>query len=147
MYYPEILELKDEYFSPEIQEERKRIRKAAEAEEPNNKKLDNPVEPPPQEEKKKAKKGKKKTDGVKVKIHEQTEEEKKELHSFKNLEKYELLGVIVHKGKDIQKGHYVAFVQDSYGNWILYDDKDYKPVTPNIVLDQQAYVLIYRKFT
>jgi ubiquitin C-terminal hydrolase len=55
--------------------------------------------------------------------------------------------VIVHKGKDVGKGHYITFVQDSYGNWILYDDKEYKQVTQNIVLDQQAYVLIYRKFT
>lgn len=138
MYYPDILELKDEYFAPEIQAERKAIRKAQVADKP---------------EEIKKKTATKTKDGVKVNFIEQSEEEKKELSSFKNLEKYELIGVIVHKGKQMSRGHYVALNQDSYGNWILYDDKEAKVVasTPtqvaNIVLSQQAYVLIYRKFT
>lgn len=157
IYYPDILELKDEYFAPEIQEERKAARKAVEElaaakskpkEETKSAAPSAPAATTDSTKPKKKKKTTKKTDtGVKVEVHEQTEEQKQALHSFKHLEKYELIGVIVHKGKEIQKGHYVAFVQDSYGNWLLCDDKDIKPVTQNIVLDQQAYLLIYRKFT
>lgn len=142
VYYPDILELKDEYFAPEIQKERKAIRKAMEV-----------ADKAEEEIKKAPTKSKKTKDGVKVQVVEQDEEEKQKLKSFAHLEKYELIGVIVHKGKHIQSGHYVAFTQDSYGNWVLYDDKDIKQVatTPtqfiNTVLCQQAYVLIYRKFT
>lgn len=147
IYYPDILELKDEYFTPEIQEERKKIRKAAEdAAKPAKPKTEpaKSAKPGTASKKSRAKAGK---EEVKVEVHEQTEEEKKELNSFKHLEKYELIGVIVHKGKDVVRGHYITFVQDNYGNWILYDDKEYKQVSSSIVLDQQAYVLIYRKFT
>lgn len=149
VYYPDILELQDEYFAPEIQEERKKARKTTQKAENTAEKVKKEATTTETSTAKSSKKKKanKSNSGVNVQVHEQTEEEKKELHSFKELEKYELIGVIVHKGKDVGKGHYITFVQDSYGNWILYDDKEYKQVTQNIVLDQQAYVLIYRKFT
>ena len=149
--YPDILELKDEYFTPEIQVERKKARKATDDTAKKEKKDVKPVAKPstaqPKTTKKKTKSSAANNEEVKVEIHEQTEEQKQELSAFKSLEKYELIGVIVHKGKDVGKGHYIAFSQDNYGNWMLYDDKEYKQVSPTIVLDQQAYVLIYRKFT
>lgn len=149
--YPDILELKDEYFTPEIQVERKNARKAAEDKTKKEKKDAKPAAKPstaqPKSTKKKAKSSAAEHGEVKVEVYEQSEEQKQELNVFKSLEKYELIGVIVHKGKDVGKGHYIAFSQDNYGNWMLYDDKEYKQVSPTIVLDQQAYVLIYRKFT
>lgn len=138
IYYPDILELQDQYFAPELQEKRQNIRKAEES-----KNI-------PKEEKKtmaktKNKKGKMNS-GVEVKVIEQSEETKEEMMDYKHLEKYELIGTIVHKGTSAVKGHYITFIKDSYGNWLLYDDKQCKQVSSNLVLDQQAYILIYRKF-
>ena len=158
--YPDILELKDEYFTPEIQNTRMRAREASKStKEPE--KPDKPVvlenfvkteeekapEAKSKKKKKKNNKNKGKNEEVKVQVHEQTDIEKEALKSFQDIEKYELIGVIVHKGKNIFKGHYIAFVQDNFGNWVCYDDKEHKNVSASIVLSQQAYILIYRKFT
>lgn len=152
IYYPDILELQDEYFAPELQEERQKIRKAEEKAEKAKKEQKEKEAKALEEAKKSITSKNKKSEsanedsGVKVNVIEQSEEEKKEMTEYKHLEKYELIGVIVHKGTSVLKGHYVTFVKDPYGNWTLYDDKECKKVTANLVLDQQAYVLIYRKF-
>ena len=89
IYHPDILELQDEYFAPELQEERKEIRKAEEEAEKAKKAA--AKKPAEKEEakapKKKKKKGGKKTvNGVKVQIHEESEEHKKEMMDYKHLE-------------------------------------------------------------
>jgi ubiquitin C-terminal hydrolase len=126
VYYPDILELRDEYFAPEIQDQRKRARSLAEeqkkaSEQKPAKVVEKATEESKIENKEEVKtaikeevkvvedsapkkKGKKTNknkiqSGVKVQVHEQSEEQKLAFSQFKNLEKYELIGVIVHKGK------------------------------------------------
>lgn len=40
---------------------------------------------------------------------------------------YELFGVITHKGRDAESGHYVAWVKEKDNQWLCFDDETVKP--------------------
>lgn len=67
--------------------------------------------------------------------------EKLEAGSSKLHNKYELHAVIVHLGKSVHSGHYIAYVRKG-GKWILYNDsKVYETDEPAI---GKGYIYIYR---
>lgn len=55
---------------------------------------------------------------------------------------YELVGVIVHAGKSCDRGHYYAYVK-SGDDWYKANDEVVTKVNVDVVLDQQAYILLY----
>ena len=55
---------------------------------------------------------------------------------------YELVGVVVHAGKSCERGHYLAYVK-SGNDWYKANDEVVTKVNVDIVLNQQAYILIY----
>lgn len=55
---------------------------------------------------------------------------------------YELVGVLVHAGKNRNSGHYYAFVK-SGETWYKTNDGDVTKVEVEVVLKQSAYILIY----
>lgn len=64
--------------------------------------------------------------------------------------KYELIGVLTHKGRSADSGHYVAWVKQRQG-WILYDDDKVIPKTSEEVLAlsgggdwHMAYLLLFK---
>ena len=57
--------------------------------------------------------------------------------------RYELVSIVVHHGFSVSSGHYVAFVKAANGVWHLCDDARVCRVKPEIVLKQQAYILMY----
>ena len=65
---------------------------------------------------------------------------------------YELVGVITHKGRSTDSGHYVAWVQYKGESWLRYDDDEVTKVPIEEVLNlrgggdwHMAYYLIYRR--
>eukprot|EP00762_Andalucia_godoyi_P000663 ANDGO_05358.mRNA.1 putative ubiquitin carboxyl-terminal hydrolase 16 len=58
---------------------------------------------------------------------------------------YDLCGVVVHSGASLSSGHYFAFVKAANGSWYCMDDSRVSPVSINIVLQQNAYVLFYNR--
>jgi len=58
---------------------------------------------------------------------------------------YELFALTVHIGT-LDMGHYVAFTK-RYGKWYLFNDEDFEQVKENDALNQEAYLLFYRKVT
>lgn len=54
---------------------------------------------------------------------------------------YQLLSVVVHKGK-IDSGHYVAYAREG-SEWFLFDDSKVVLVTEADVLHANAYLLFY----
>eukprot|EP01004_Peranema_trichophorum_P010753 NODE_9582_length_579_cov_43.807018_g8945_i0.p1 GENE.NODE_9582_length_579_cov_43.807018_g8945_i0~~NODE_9582_length_579_cov_43.807018_g8945_i0.p1 ORF type:complete len:158 (+),score=52.71 NODE_9582_length_579_cov_43.807018_g8945_i0:41-475(+) len=67
---------------------------------------------------------------------------------------YELCGVVTHKGRDADGGHYVAWVKHK-DDWLLFDDNKVEVVREEKVKathggaadDHLAYLLIYRTRT
>mmetsp|Transcript_29505 Transcript_29505/g.71242 ORF Transcript_29505/g.71242 Transcript_29505/m.71242 type:complete len:967 (-) Transcript_29505:50-2950(-) len=55
---------------------------------------------------------------------------------------YELVGVLVHQGQTCASGHYLSFVKKN-GEWFKCNDSEVTKVAENIVMMQQAYILIY----
>ncbi|MEW5311044.1 MAG: hypothetical protein WDW38_002790 [Sanguina aurantia] len=65
--------------------------------------------------------------------------------------KYELQSVLTHKGRSADSGHYVAWVKQKDGSWILFDDDKLIPKTADEVLQlsgggdwHMAYMLMYK---
>ena len=60
---------------------------------------------------------------------------------------YDLCGLIVHRGTSVHNGHYMAYVMPSptQKRWFLCNDATVTPTSAHIVLEQQAYVLLYRR--
>ena len=59
---------------------------------------------------------------------------------------YSLQAVVVHLGRTVAGGHYVAYAKDQHGHWIFVDDaKPPRKVTWNVVERQKAYLLTYQK--
>lgn len=60
---------------------------------------------------------------------------------------YEFYGYIRHTGKDLEKGHYIAYMKDSSGVWIELNDSAVKPISEEEALDiaSSAYMLFYRE--
>ena len=58
--------------------------------------------------------------------------------------KYELVGVVAHRGASLDRGHYVSYCKMPADWWAEFDDGRCTAVKPSDVLSQQAYVLVYR---
>lgn len=59
---------------------------------------------------------------------------------------YRLRGVIVHYGKSINTGHFVAFVyNDVLGEWLRCDDHIIEQTTFEAVKTSDAYILVYSR--
>lgn len=43
-------------------------------------------------------------------------------HEGEETGNYQLIGVITHKGRSTESGHYVAWCHESGDNWIKFDD-------------------------
>ncbi|KAK6454987.1 ubiquitin-specific protease [Scheffersomyces xylosifermentans] len=62
--------------------------------------------------------------------------------------KYKLTAVIVHEGRSISSGHYIAHCLQPDGTWATYDDEYINKIDERMALsDPSAYVLIYTKLT
>ncbi|OBA22572.1 cysteine proteinase [Metschnikowia bicuspidata var. bicuspidata NRRL YB-4993] len=60
--------------------------------------------------------------------------------------KYQLMGVIVHEGRSILSGHYVAHCLQPDGSWSTYDDEYINKIDEASALsDPSAYCLVYMK--
>jgi ubiquitin carboxyl-terminal hydrolase 14 len=64
--------------------------------------------------------------------------------------KYRLTGVLTHKGRSADSGHYVAWTRQKGGGWMLYDDDQLTAKTDEDVLAlcgggdwHMAYLLMY----
>jgi ubiquitin C-terminal hydrolase len=58
---------------------------------------------------------------------------------------YELFSVVQHIGSSAIHGHYVCYTLDSQDDWVKFDDKDYKKISEETVLDNtQGYLLFYK---
>lgn len=61
---------------------------------------------------------------------------------------YQLISVIVHEGRSILSGHYIAHCLQSDGTWATYDDEYINKISEKEALsDDSAYVLVYNKLT
>lgn len=65
--------------------------------------------------------------------------------------KYELQGVLTHKGRSADSGHYVSWVKQQDGSWVLFDDDELIMKKDEDVLAlcgggdwHMAYLLLYR---
>ena len=61
--------------------------------------------------------------------------------------KYELVATVTHHGKDPSAGHYTADCRQLDGRWLRFDDAVVSVVPINRVLQEQAYVLFYKRVT
>lgn len=62
--------------------------------------------------------------------------------------KYKLSSVIVHQGRSVSSGHYIAICREADGTWSIYDDEYVNKMHPREALsDESAYVLIYNRLT
>ncbi|CAG0912375.1 unnamed protein product [Notodromas monacha] len=59
--------------------------------------------------------------------------------------KYRLVGVICHIGNSLGGGHYVSYCSTAARKWFEFDDRIVTRVTPEIVANTEAYVLLYQK--
>ena len=65
--------------------------------------------------------------------------------------KYELCGVLTHKGRSADSGHYVSWVKQSDNAWIQFDDDQLIPRNEDEIVTlsgggdwHMAYLLLYR---
>lgn len=65
--------------------------------------------------------------------------------------RYELVAVLTHKGRSADSGHYVAWVREDDGTWILFDDAQMIPKKEEDILAlsgggdwHMAYMLLYK---
>jgi len=59
---------------------------------------------------------------------------------------YQLIGVISHRGKQVQRGHYTCCTMDINQKWEYYDDKQHNPISIKDALTfPEPYVLLYEK--
>lgn len=66
--------------------------------------------------------------------------------------KYRLMGVITHKGRSSESGHYIGWTQSKGKNWLKFDDDEVTKQTNSQILDlsgggdwHTAYYLVYRR--
>ncbi|CAG88832.2 DEHA2F03520p [Debaryomyces hansenii CBS767] len=68
--------------------------------------------------------------------------------TLKTPTKYQLVSVIVHEGRSISSGHYIAHCLQPDGTWSTYDDEYINKINEKEALsDPSAYVLVYTKLT
>ncbi|CAI4049676.1 ubiquitin-specific protease UBP10 SKDI_14G1400 [Saccharomyces kudriavzevii IFO 1802] len=62
--------------------------------------------------------------------------------------KYQLLSVVVHEGRSLSSGHYIAHCKQPDGNWATYDDEYINKISERDVLKEpNAYYLLYTRLT
>eukprot|EP00199_Chlamydomonas_sp_CCMP681_P000977 CAMPEP_0119108676 /NCGR_PEP_ID=MMETSP1180-20130426/15598_1 /TAXON_ID=3052 ORGANISM="Chlamydomonas cf sp, Strain CCMP681" /NCGR_SAMPLE_ID=MMETSP1180 /ASSEMBLY_ACC=CAM_ASM_000741 /LENGTH=509 /DNA_ID=CAMNT_0007094321 /DNA_START=16 /DNA_END=1548 /DNA_ORIENTATION=- len=68
--------------------------------------------------------------------------------------KYALFGVLTHKGRSADSGHYVAWTKQANGKWALFDDEDITEKSDEDILAlsgggdwHMAYLLLYKAVT
>lgn len=64
------------------------------------------------------------------------------------LGKYELIGLILHKGKNMECGHYNALTRRLDGSWWFCNDSEIKQVSSEehvLHSKKSVYLLVYRK--
>lgn len=68
--------------------------------------------------------------------------------------KFQLVGCLTHKGRSADSGHYVAWIKQQDGHWVLFDDEDlsFKKDDDILALSgggdwHMAYLLLYRAVT
>lgn len=60
--------------------------------------------------------------------------------------RYKLLAVIVHEGRTLSSGHYIAYARQPNGVWVMYDDEATRKVKESEAADQDsAYILLYSR--
>jgi ubiquitin carboxyl-terminal hydrolase 10 len=59
--------------------------------------------------------------------------------------KYELVATVTHHGKDPSAGHYTADCRQPDGRWLRFDDANVSEAPINRVLQEQAYLLFYKR--
>ncbi|ONH69321.1 Ubiquitin carboxyl-terminal hydrolase 10 [Cyberlindnera fabianii] len=61
---------------------------------------------------------------------------------------YQLICVVVHEGRSVSSGHYIAHCRQPDGSWATYDDEYINAIQERQVLrDPSAYYLIYTRLT
>ncbi|SCV02532.1 LAMI_0H00254g1_1 [Lachancea mirantina] len=62
--------------------------------------------------------------------------------------KYQLISVVVHEGRSLSSGHYIAHCKQPDGSWSTYDDEYINKITDRQMLKEpNAYYLIYTRLT
>ncbi|KAL3232417.1 Uncharacterized protein RNJ44_04333 [Nakaseomyces bracarensis] len=62
--------------------------------------------------------------------------------------KYQLLSVVVHEGRSLSSGHYIAHCRQPDGSWETYDDEYINKITERDVLkERNAYYVLYTRLT
>ncbi|ODQ79559.1 hypothetical protein BABINDRAFT_13874 [Babjeviella inositovora NRRL Y-12698] len=62
--------------------------------------------------------------------------------------KYQLISVIVHAGRSVSSGHYIAHARQPDGTWNTYDDEYLNKISEKQALrDPAAYYLVYTRLT
>lgn len=62
--------------------------------------------------------------------------------------KYQLLSVVVHEGRSLSSGHYIAHCKQPDGSWATYDDEYINIISERDVLKEpDAYYLLYTRLT
>lgn len=62
--------------------------------------------------------------------------------------KYQLISVVVHEGRSLSSGHYVAHCKQPDGSWANYDDEYINKMSEKDVLrEPNAYYLVYTRLT
>lgn len=62
--------------------------------------------------------------------------------------KYQLLSVVVHEGRSLSSGHYIAHCRQPDGSWATYDDEYINKITEREVLkERNAYYVLYTRLT
>lgn len=60
--------------------------------------------------------------------------------------RYKLLAVIVHEGRTLSSGHYIAYARQPNGVWVMYDDEATRRVKESEAANQNsAYILLYSR--
>jgi len=59
---------------------------------------------------------------------------------------YKLVSVVVHEGRTVSSGHYIALTRQPNNEWVMYDDETVKKVPESYVRSHEsAYILIYTR--
>lgn len=68
--------------------------------------------------------------------------------SMKMPVRYQLIAVIIHQGRSVSSGHYIAHCRQPDGGWATYDDDYVNRIKPaEAFSDPSAYVLVYSRLT
>ncbi|SCU96556.1 LAME_0F16644g1_1 [Lachancea meyersii CBS 8951] len=62
--------------------------------------------------------------------------------------KYQLVSVVVHEGRSLSSGHYIAHCKQPDGSWVTYDDEYINKISERQILKEPgAYYLVYTRLT